>query len=66
MNLDPLDELPIHQVPLSFAAVGTSDHNFYDRCIYQAVAHDNRGTGRSDKPHGPTAQSAAPAKESVQ
>ncbi|MBX3314198.1 MAG: hypothetical protein KF906_07740 [Actinobacteria bacterium] len=44
MNLDPLDELPIHQVPLSFAAVGTSDHNFYDRCIYQAVAHDGSTT----------------------
>ena len=40
MELDPLDEHPIHQVPLSFAYVGTSDRNFYDRCIYQALAHD--------------------------
>lgn len=39
MNLDPLDEHPIHQVPQSFAYVGTSDRNFYDRCIYQALDH---------------------------
>ena len=31
----PLDEYPIHQVPLSFAQVGTTDRNFYDRCIFQ-------------------------------
>jgi hypothetical protein len=40
MDLDPLDEHPIHQLPMSFAYVGTSDRNFYDRCIYQALAHD--------------------------
>jgi hypothetical protein len=40
MLLDPLDEHPIHQVPLSMAYVATSDRNVYDRCIYQAIAHD--------------------------
>jgi hypothetical protein len=40
MQLDPLDEHPIHQVPLSMAYVATSDRNVYDRCIYQAIAHD--------------------------
>lgn len=37
----PLDEYPIHQVPLSMEFVGTSDRNFYDRCIFQA--HDRTG-----------------------
>lgn len=37
----PLDEYPIHQTPLSMAHVGTSDRNFYDRCIFQA--HDRTG-----------------------
>ena len=37
----PLDEYPIHQVPLSMAYPGTSDRNFYDRCIYHA--HDRTG-----------------------
>ena len=37
----PLDEYPVHQIPLSLAYVGTSDRNFYDRCIYQA--HDRSG-----------------------
>ncbi len=40
MDLDPLDEYPIHQVPLSMAYVASSDRNSYDRCIYQAHAHD--------------------------
>jgi hypothetical protein len=40
MDLDPLDEYPVHQVPMSFAYVGTSDRNYYDRCIYQLLDHD--------------------------
>ena len=39
MELDPLDEHPIHQVPMSMAYVATSDRNTYDRCIYQALDH---------------------------
>ena len=39
MRFDPLDELPIHQVPLPLTYPATSDRNFYDRCIYQAVDH---------------------------
>ena len=30
----PLDEYPIHQVPLSLGLVGSSDRNFYDRCYF--------------------------------
>lgn len=37
----PLDEYPIHQVPLSFAHVGTTDRGFYDRCYFNA--HDRTG-----------------------
>lgn len=37
----PLDEFPIHQVPLTMAQVGTSDRNFYDRCYFNA--HDRTG-----------------------
>jgi hypothetical protein len=37
MELDPLDEHPIHQVPLSMAYVATSDRHAYDRCIHQGV-----------------------------
>jgi hypothetical protein len=37
----PLDEYPIHQTPLSFARVATSDRNFYDRCYLNA--HDRDG-----------------------
>src|SRR4051812_15538095 len=37
----PLDEYPIHQVPLSMRHVATSDRNAYDRCIFQA--HDRTG-----------------------
>jgi len=39
--LHPLDEYPVHQTPLSMAAVGTSDRNFYDRCYFNA--HDRTG-----------------------
>jgi hypothetical protein len=37
----PLDEYPIHQVPLSMRYVATGDRNAYDRCIFQA--HDRTG-----------------------
>ena len=37
----PMDEFPLHQVPLSFAQVGTSDRNFYDRSYFNA--HDRTG-----------------------
>jgi hypothetical protein len=37
----PLDEYPIHQMPLSLAFVGSSDRNFYDRCYFNA--HDRSG-----------------------
>jgi hypothetical protein len=37
----PLDEYPIHQTPVSFARVGTSDRNFYDRCYLNG--HDRDG-----------------------
>ena len=37
----PLDELPIHQTPLSMQHVGTSDRNFYDRWYFNA--HDRTG-----------------------
>jgi hypothetical protein len=37
----PLDEYPIHQVPLSMRYSGTSDRNFYDRCYFNA--HDRTG-----------------------
>jgi hypothetical protein len=37
----PLDEFPIHQVPLPVAWAGTSDRNFYDRCYFNA--HDRTG-----------------------
>ena len=32
----PLDEFPIHQVPLSLEHVGSSDRNFYDRSYFNA------------------------------
>lgn len=41
MYPDPLDEYPIHQVPLSMARTETSDRNFYDR--YYFNAHDQTG-----------------------
>ena len=31
MLVDPLDEYPIHQVPMSMAYVAKSDRNAYDR-----------------------------------
>jgi hypothetical protein len=37
----PLDEYPLHQVPLSMEHVGSSDRNFYDR--YYFNAHDRTG-----------------------
>jgi hypothetical protein len=37
----PLDEYPVHQVPLSMAHVATSDRNAYDRCYLNA--HDRTG-----------------------
>lgn len=37
----PLDEFPIHQLPLSLEFVGSSDRNFYDRCYFNA--HDRSG-----------------------
>jgi hypothetical protein len=37
----PLDEFPIHQVPLSLRYPGTSDRNFYDRSYFNA--HDRTG-----------------------
>ena len=41
MSPSPLDELPVHQAPLSMARVATSDRNFYDRCYLNA--HDRTG-----------------------
>jgi hypothetical protein len=40
LEFDPLDEYPIHQLPLPMRYVGPSDRNFYDRCIYQGVDHE--------------------------
>jgi hypothetical protein len=40
LAFDPLDEFPIHQVPLPMRYVATSDRNVYDRCIYQGVDHE--------------------------
>ena len=37
----PADEYPLHQVPLSFRHVASSDRNFYDRCYFNA--HDRTG-----------------------
>ena len=37
----PLDEYPVHQVPLSMRHMGTSDRNAYDRCYLNA--HDRSG-----------------------
>jgi len=37
----PLDEYPLHQVPLSLEHPGTSDPNFYDRWYFNA--HDRTG-----------------------
>ena len=40
LQFDPLDEYPIHQVPLPMRYTATSDRNFYDRCIFQGVDHE--------------------------
>jgi hypothetical protein len=37
----PLDEYPVHQVPLSMAHTASSDRNAYDRCYLNA--HDRTG-----------------------
>jgi hypothetical protein len=37
----PLDEFPVHQVPLSMRHMETSDRNAYDRCYFNA--HDRTG-----------------------
>ncbi|MHB8329384.1 MAG: hypothetical protein ACYDD6_07170 [Acidimicrobiales bacterium] len=37
----PLDEYPVHQVPLSMRYMATSDRNAYDRCYFNA--HDRTG-----------------------
>ncbi|HEV8065230.1 MAG TPA: hypothetical protein VGP46_10385, partial [Acidimicrobiales bacterium] len=37
----PLDEYPVHQVPLSMEYVASSDRNTYDRCYINA--HDRTG-----------------------
>jgi hypothetical protein len=37
----PLDEYPVHQVPLSMRHMATSDRNSYDRCYFNA--HDRSG-----------------------
>ena len=37
----PLDEFPVHQVPLSMAHVASSDRNAYDRSYFNA--HDRTG-----------------------
>ncbi|MCI3277416.1 hypothetical protein [Streptomyces cylindrosporus] len=38
----PLDEYPVHQVPLSMRHVATGDRNAYDRCIFHVLDHEGR------------------------
>ncbi|MEY9844693.1 hypothetical protein ABH940_001762 [Streptacidiphilus sp. BW17] len=38
----PLDEYPVHQVPLSMRHVTTGDRNAYDRCIFHVFDHNGR------------------------
>ncbi|MFD4633166.1 hypothetical protein ACFVYR_27240 [Streptomyces sp. NPDC058284] len=38
----PLDEYPVHQVPLSMKHVATGDRNAYDRCIFHLFDHQGR------------------------
>ncbi|PWI19827.1 hypothetical protein DI272_40930 [Streptomyces sp. Act143] len=38
----PLDEYPVHQVPLSMKHVATGDRNAYDRCIFHVLDHEGR------------------------
>jgi hypothetical protein len=40
LEFDPLDEYPIHQLPLPMRYVGSSDRNVYDRCIFQGIDHE--------------------------
>ena len=37
----PMDEYPVHQIPLSMEYVGTGDRNFYDRSYF--AGHDRTG-----------------------
>ena len=41
MHPVPLDEIPIHQTPLSLRYGASSDRNFYDRSYFNA--HDRTG-----------------------
>ncbi|MFJ9137280.1 hypothetical protein ACIRRT_29880 [Streptomyces sp. NPDC102256] len=38
----PLDEYPVHQVPLSMKHVAGGDRNAYDRCIFHVLDHAGR------------------------
>ncbi|MFL4902908.1 hypothetical protein ACJ6WF_06930 [Streptomyces sp. MMS24-I2-30] len=38
----PLDEYPVHQVPLSMKHLATGDRNAYDRCILHVLDHHGR------------------------
>lgn len=38
----PLDEYPVHQVPLSMKHVAGGDRNAYDRCIFHVLDHRGR------------------------
>ncbi|MFD5634267.1 hypothetical protein ACFWJM_09025 [Streptomyces sp. NPDC127077] len=38
----PLDEYPVHQVPLSMKQVASGDRNAYDRCIFHILDHRGR------------------------
>ncbi len=40
LEFDPLDEYPIHQIPLPMRYVGSSDRNIYDRSIFHGVDHE--------------------------
>jgi hypothetical protein len=40
VNLSPLDEYPIHQVPAPIAAPATSDRNSYDRSYFNVLDRD--------------------------
>ena len=53
----PLDEYPIHQVPLSIEYVASSDRNFYDRCYFNA--HDRTGDVFLDHRAGRTTPTSA-------
>ncbi|MFI9615459.1 hypothetical protein ACIHCM_27910 [Streptomyces sp. NPDC052023] len=38
----PLDDYPVHQVPLSMKHVATGDRNAYDRSIFHVLDHEGR------------------------